>query len=89
MAPDRLEGFGKTVGLGLVVAGDDPDFAGDLDADGYADVIVGAYFSSAGGSQAGRAYVYLGGSSVDTAPDVVLTGAAAGDQFGYLAVVGR
>jgi hypothetical protein len=34
--------------------------AGDVDADGHADVIVGAYDNSAGGYNAGRAYVYSG-----------------------------
>jgi len=32
--------------------------AGDVDDDGYADLIVGAYGNDAGGIQAGRAYVY-------------------------------
>jgi len=37
--------------------------AGDLNQDGYADVIVGAYANQAGGGQwAGRAYVFFGGS---------------------------
>ena len=35
--------------------------AGDVNGDGYADVIVGAYGNDAGGSSAGRAYVYFGG----------------------------
>jgi hypothetical protein len=54
--------------------------AGDVNSDGYDDVIVGAYQNDAGGVDAGRAYVYSGlnGSLLWT-----LTGAAAGDWFGY------
>ncbi len=37
--------------------------AGDVNGDGYSDVIIGAYRYPAGGlSQSGKAYVYLGGS---------------------------
>ena len=48
-----------------------------------ADVIVGAYQNDAGGSLAGRAYIYYGGSTMDNTADVILTGAAADDNFGY------
>jgi hypothetical protein len=56
--------------------------AGDVNADGFSDVIVGANLNDAGGSNAGRAYIYFGGSLPDTLADVILTGAAAGDEFG-------
>ncbi|TMQ57061.1 MAG: hypothetical protein E6K76_11550 [Candidatus Eisenbacteria bacterium] len=56
--------------------------AGDMNGDGYADVIVGAYFNDAGGANAGRAYVYYGGPGADAVADLTLTGAAAGDEFG-------
>jgi len=56
--------------------------AGDVNGDGFADVIIGANGNDAGGSSAGRAYVYYGGASMDAAADIVLTGEAAGDQFG-------
>ncbi|MBK7253013.1 MAG: FG-GAP repeat protein [Ignavibacteria bacterium] len=56
--------------------------AGDVNSDGYSDVIVGANVNDAGGTDAGRAYIYFGGNSPDTIPDVIMTGAAAGDQFG-------
>jgi len=56
--------------------------AGDLNGDGYADVIVGAPGNDAGGADAGRAYVFYGGPGADSTPDLVMTGAAAGDNFG-------
>jgi hypothetical protein len=56
--------------------------AGDVNGDGYADVIVGAYENSATAGGAGRAYLFFGGASMDNSPDLVLTGEAAGDYFG-------
>jgi hypothetical protein len=56
--------------------------AGDVNGDGFSDVIVGAWFNSAGGNNAGRAYIYCGGASMDNSPDVILTGAAPSDNFG-------
>jgi len=53
--------------------------AGDVDGDGYADVFIGAPGHSAGGSGAGRAYVYSG---QDGRVLLTLTGERAGDQFG-------
>ncbi|MBL0108089.1 MAG: FG-GAP repeat protein [Ignavibacteria bacterium] len=57
--------------------------AGDVNGDGFSDVIVGAILNDAGGSNAGRAYVYFGGSAVNNVSDVIMTGAAANDRFGY------
>jgi hypothetical protein len=56
--------------------------AGDMNGDGYGDVIVGAWRSVFGASQAGRAYVFFGGSPPNPFPDLVLVGEAFGDQFG-------
>ena len=39
--------------------------AGDVNGDGFADVIVGAPLNDAGGANAGRAYVYFGGPAAD------------------------
>ena len=72
--PDRR---GRVRLLRLSVAG-----AGDVNGDGYGDVIVGAYGNDAGGTDAGRAYVYFGGPGADAVADLTLTGAAAGDYFG-------
>ena len=54
--------------------------AGDVNGDGYADVIVGAYAYS---GNTGRAYIYYGGSNMDTTADVTMTGEAASNDFGY------
>jgi hypothetical protein len=62
--------------------------AGDVNRDGNADVIVGAYHNDAGGADAGRAYVYFGGARPDGTADLVLTGEAAGDAFGYSVACG-
>jgi hypothetical protein len=54
--------------------------AGDVNDDGYSDVIVGARNNDAGGSNAGRAYVYSGqtGGSLWT-----FTGEASSNYFGH------
>ena len=55
--------------------------AGDVNNDGYDDVIVGAFNYSA---STGRAYVYLGGfSGVVNFASTTLTGEASTDYFGY------
>jgi len=53
--------------------------AGDVDADGYDDLIVGALFNDAGGDDVGRGYVFSGQTG-DTIH--IFTGEAAGDVFG-------
>ncbi|MBK8981999.1 MAG: FG-GAP repeat protein [Ignavibacteria bacterium] len=53
--------------------------AGDLNGDGYSDVIVGAEGYS---SNTGRAYIYFGGASVDSIADVIMTGESTGNNFG-------
>ncbi|PXF60709.1 MAG: hypothetical protein C4B59_07715 [Candidatus Methanogaster sp.] len=63
-------------------------YAGDVNNDGYDDVIVGAPESGAGGADSGRAYIYFGGSSMDSTPDVTMTGAGAGHRLGYVAPAG-
>ena len=53
--------------------------AGDVNGDGYSDVIAGAYGYS---SSTGRAYIYFGGASMNNAADVTMTGEASGIQLG-------
>ncbi|UCB51528.1 MAG: FG-GAP repeat protein, partial [Candidatus Zixiibacteriota bacterium] len=54
--------------------------AGDVNNDGFDDLIVGAYGNDAVGLSAGRAYVYSGQTS---ALLFTFDGEAGGDQFGY------
>ncbi|HEX9934079.1 MAG TPA: integrin alpha, partial [bacterium] len=54
--------------------------AGDVNKDGYADVIVGAHKAY---TYTGRAYVYYGGPAMDNTADVVLIGEGTYDIFGY------
>ena len=56
--------------------------AGDVNADGFDDIIVGAYLNSAGGFDAGRAYIYFGGSVMNYTAYVIITGSS-GDNLGY------
>ncbi|MBK8553934.1 MAG: FG-GAP repeat protein [Ignavibacteria bacterium] len=53
--------------------------AGDLNGDGYSDVIVGADGYS---SSTGRAYIFFGGASMNNAADVTMTGEATSNNFG-------
>ena len=54
--------------------------AGDVNNDGFDDLIVGAYYNDAGGYRAGRAYVFSGqtGDTLWT-----FTGEVETDWFGY------
>ncbi len=76
VCPPSYSLSGESAGdrFGLAVAG-----AGDVNGDGFADILVGAPFNAAGGSYAGRIYVYSG---ADGSLLYTKTGAAAGDNFG-------
>jgi hypothetical protein len=75
-----LEGDGSLGNFGVSVAS-----AGDIDADGYADVVVGADLANA---RAGRAYVFRGGASgTNATPAATLDGFVARGDFG-IAVAG-
>jgi hypothetical protein len=60
---------------------------GDVNGDGYADMVVSAYRNNAGGQGAGRVYLYWGGPNVDAVPDFQITGPAAGARFGSVALL--
>ncbi|MBK7159904.1 MAG: FG-GAP repeat protein, partial [Ignavibacteria bacterium] len=54
--------------------------AGDVNNDGFSDVIVGAYGSN---TNTGKAYVYFGGVSMNNIADVTFTGETSQSDFGY------
>lgn len=59
--------------------GGDVSDAGDLNGDGYGDIVVSSYGFN---NNAGRAYVYYGGASPNVAPDLILNGEAISNVFG-------
>ncbi|MDZ4710773.1 MAG: hypothetical protein SGI89_00445, partial [bacterium] len=61
-----MTGEGANDGFGGSVSG-----AGDVNGDGYSDVIVGAMGYS---SYTGRAYIYYGGAVMNNIADVIMTG---------------
>jgi DNA-binding MarR family transcriptional regulator len=68
--------------------GDFVSTAGDVNKDGYDDIIVGADANDSGGPDSGRAYLYFGGPGMDNKTDVVFTGGAPGDFFGVVSDAG-
>ncbi len=58
--------------------------AENVNNDLYDDFIVGApNYNDGGSSDAGRVYIYFGGSSVNNFPNVIMTGEDAFDYFGF------
>lgn len=73
------DGDQADAGLGISVAP-----AGDVNGDGYSDVIVGAYRFDNGQSDEGRAHVYLGSpSGLSTTPAWTAESDQAGAHFGW------
>jgi len=65
--------------------------SGDVNDDGYKDLIVGAYGAHVPpvGYLAGKVYIYFGGPSFDTIPDVILNGGHCNDQEGFGSDIGQ
>jgi hypothetical protein len=78
----RITGDAANDNLGSPVAS-----AGDVNGDGYSDVILGAYKAPySGGAGPGRAYIFYGGSMSATmsasSANVIISGSAAANNFG-------
>src|SRR5262245_43680919 len=71
------EPTGQLTAFGASVAS-----AGDVNEDGFDDVIVGAPWYPGGNNKPGRVYVFFGGTVPDAVPDRVFTGVAFYDQLG-------
>ncbi|HMQ70128.1 MAG TPA: FG-GAP-like repeat-containing protein, partial [Ignavibacteria bacterium] len=54
--------------------------AGDVNGDGFSDVIVGAFRYN---NYTGKAYIYFGGSPMNGVVDITLTGNTTGGYLGY------
>jgi len=62
------------------------DFAGDVDGDGFDDLVVGQKLYDGAFAEEGRAHLYLGGpTGLASAPSWTVTGGGAGAQLGYQA----
>jgi len=72
-----LDGSQNNDFFGISVSG-----AGDLDGDGYDDVVVGANGAVGASNEAGYAAVFLGGKIMDGAADLLVRGRSPGDAFG-------
>ncbi|MBK6878524.1 MAG: FG-GAP repeat protein [Ignavibacteria bacterium] len=59
--------------------GESVSSAGDVNGDGYSDVIIGA---NGFNSNTGKAYLFFGGTSMNNTPDAAMTGEATNNFFG-------
>lgn len=68
-----------------VLFGSSVSSAGDVNGDGYSDVIIGGpEYDIAGGNNEGRAYVYHGApNGINTTPVLLVEGNQANSSFGY------
>ncbi|MCB9166385.1 MAG: FG-GAP repeat protein [Flavobacteriales bacterium] len=73
-----LVGTQATMEFGIAVA-----TAGDLNGDGYSDVVVGAWYADLGQTNEGAAYVYYGSvTGIPTTPSLILQCDQQGAQMG-------
>lgn len=62
--------------------------AGDVNGDGYDDIVAGAPFADATGTDLGRVYVFFGGAFPNFVADITLTGSMDNEHFGKAAAGG-
>lgn len=95
---DRIEGSHALSSADVTIVSDDYESrfgsavasAGDVDGDGHADLLVGSFWHNAGGSNAGAAFLYYGGSGSERLSgtlgsadaDATFVGEDAGDWAG-------
>jgi len=72
--------IGESTGA-LTAFGSSAASAGDVNEDGFGDVIVGAPWYPGGSNRPGRAYVFFGGAAPDAVPDRVFSGVGFFDQL--------
>jgi hypothetical protein len=76
--PDLIYRTGLADGFGSSLAGN-----GDLNGDGWPDLVISAAADNSGGTQAGRVYVFFGGQVLDTIPDFTYTESGTNNLLGY------
>ncbi|MCB0726388.1 MAG: FG-GAP repeat protein [Ignavibacteriae bacterium] len=76
IADGRMTGESANSNYGVNVS-----IAGDVNGDGYSDIIVGA-------TMTGKAYIYLGGTIIDTTADVIMSGESISDGLGSVSNAG-
>ncbi|MBE2255514.1 MAG: FG-GAP repeat protein [Ignavibacteria bacterium] len=57
--------------------------AGDVNGDGFSDIIIGALYNDGAFNNAGRVYLFHGGLVMNNIADVVFSGLNAEDEFGF------
>ena len=72
---------GESTGL-IVAFGASVASAGDVNDDGFDDVIVGSPWYPGGNNKPGRAYVFFGGAAPNAVADQIFTGVSFYDQLG-------
>ncbi|MBK8552190.1 MAG: FG-GAP repeat protein [Ignavibacteria bacterium] len=69
--------------VGYNLLGTSVSTAGDVNGDGYSDIVVGANGNISNGNNSGRAYVYFGGRVMNNISDIIMTTSVTGDNLGW------